>query len=612
MDQTFAVDLHVHSRFSTRPSQWVLQKLGCPESFTAPLALYRIARARGMDMVTITDHNTIDGALEIAHLDHTFVSEEITTYFPEDRCKLHVLAYDIDESIHKDIQMVRDNVFDLVDYLRQKGIVHVLAHPLFAVNDRLTVHHFEQCLLLFDVFEMNGTRDADQNRALERIAASLTPEAIHRLADRHNLHPRGETPWLKTFTGGSDDHSSLNITRMHTVLPGPATKDNLLDCIASGRTTPRGVPATPQTMAHNLYGIAYQFYKGRIPGAHSASSHVCLRFADNALDFPHSPRRGGLLTRIGHLIGSGKTRVSGWLNPGRSTQDLLLEAATDLIRQDEQFSDLALGRLTNGPEIEEAWSRFVSRASNRVLSTFADRTLQSVTGANIFDIFSTIGSAGSLYALLAPYFVGYTLFASERAFSRRCLEAFGLENELHKTRVAVFTDAPAGHCETFGRVHLGCDPDEERVVVSCMDLPGVRLQRTFMPVGRCELDDLPGAPLAYPPFLDMLAYCFEQDFDRIEVATPGPVGLAGLGIARILKRPCHGRMSACLPRFLRSTTHDTSIEDGAARYLSWLCNQMDFVTTPSVEDARALVAMGVTREIEILTSTDDTRGRKAA
>ena len=54
------IDLHVHSGFSRRPSQWVLQKIGCPESFIEPLQIYRIARKRGMSLVTITDHNTIN------------------------------------------------------------------------------------------------------------------------------------------------------------------------------------------------------------------------------------------------------------------------------------------------------------------------------------------------------------------------------------------------------------------------------------------------------------------------------------------------------------------------------------------------------------------------
>jgi hypothetical protein len=37
-----------------------------------------------MQFVTISDHNCIAGALEIAHLPGTFLSTEVTTYFSED------------------------------------------------------------------------------------------------------------------------------------------------------------------------------------------------------------------------------------------------------------------------------------------------------------------------------------------------------------------------------------------------------------------------------------------------------------------------------------------------------------------------------------------------
>jgi hypothetical protein len=57
--------------------RWILQKIGCPESFTEPLQVYSIAKSRAMDLVTITDHNSIDGALQIAHLPDTFISEEL-------------------------------------------------------------------------------------------------------------------------------------------------------------------------------------------------------------------------------------------------------------------------------------------------------------------------------------------------------------------------------------------------------------------------------------------------------------------------------------------------------------------------------------------------------
>ena len=59
------VDLHVHSKHSNQPSEWYLRRLGAPESFTEPLEIYRRCRARGMDFVTISDHDTIAGAMEI-------------------------------------------------------------------------------------------------------------------------------------------------------------------------------------------------------------------------------------------------------------------------------------------------------------------------------------------------------------------------------------------------------------------------------------------------------------------------------------------------------------------------------------------------------------------
>ncbi|MCA1743453.1 MAG: PHP domain-containing protein [Desulfovibrionales bacterium] len=122
------MDMHVHSKYSTRPTQWILQKMGCSESYTEPAYIYKRLKEKGMDLITITDHNRIDACLEIAHLEDTFISEEITTYLPDDRCKLHVLAYDVSEIQHKEIQKVRPNVYELVDYLDLENIIHAIAH----------------------------------------------------------------------------------------------------------------------------------------------------------------------------------------------------------------------------------------------------------------------------------------------------------------------------------------------------------------------------------------------------------------------------------------------------------------------------------------------------
>jgi predicted metal-dependent phosphoesterase TrpH len=67
------VDLHVHSKFSDRPTEWILRRIGSPECYTEPEAIYKTAKRRGMQFVTISDHNCIQGALEIA-ITRTFSS----------------------------------------------------------------------------------------------------------------------------------------------------------------------------------------------------------------------------------------------------------------------------------------------------------------------------------------------------------------------------------------------------------------------------------------------------------------------------------------------------------------------------------------------------------
>ena len=106
-------DLHIHSRHSARSEEWLFRRFDFPDSYSDPKHLYEQLRKRRMDYVTITDHDSIDGCLEIAHLPRTFISEQVTTYFPHDTCKLHILVWGISEQQHRDIEGVRENIFDL-------------------------------------------------------------------------------------------------------------------------------------------------------------------------------------------------------------------------------------------------------------------------------------------------------------------------------------------------------------------------------------------------------------------------------------------------------------------------------------------------------------------
>src|SRR5436305_665939 len=80
-------DLHIHSRYSARSEEWLFRRFDFPDSYSDPKELYRQLLERGMDYVTITDHDTIEGCLQIADFPQIFISEQVTTYFPQEPWK---------------------------------------------------------------------------------------------------------------------------------------------------------------------------------------------------------------------------------------------------------------------------------------------------------------------------------------------------------------------------------------------------------------------------------------------------------------------------------------------------------------------------------------------
>ena len=120
------IDLHVHSSFSDRPYSWFLRSSHAAECYTSPATVYATAKARGMNLVTLCDHDTIDGALELRALaDDTFISEEVSARFTEDGCIVHTIVVDISETQHQEIQRLRANIYELVTYLH-----HALPSPV--------------------------------------------------------------------------------------------------------------------------------------------------------------------------------------------------------------------------------------------------------------------------------------------------------------------------------------------------------------------------------------------------------------------------------------------------------------------------------------------------
>lgn len=596
-------DLHVHSKFSRRPAEWILQKLGCPESFTEPRTLYAIAKARGMSFVTITDHNAIDGCLEIADRPDCFMSEEVTTYFPEDRCKLHVLVYDIDEKIHAEIQRLRENLYDLSEYLNNIGIVYVLAHPLYPVNGKLTVDHFEKLLLIFRNFELNGARNEEQNRCLELVLRSLTPQMINRLADKHSMAPGFEMPWKKNIVGGSDDHSSLTIASRYTHVPGTESVADFLTGISMGKAVVKGVGSTPKALGRNLYSIAYQFYGNKFNLDRYVNDDLLFNLLHRFLH-TDTKRELGWAGRLSFLWSCYRRRRSSDKYESGILSLLKVEAHR-LMWDDPELSQLRGNGNRHRETVDQQWFQFVSTISSRVLSRFTDQIIDSLAGAHFINVFDSLGSAGALCCLLAPYFVAYSLYGEDRKFGRKILRHFTAPQSGRATtspqelRVAHFTDTlyeTNGVARTLRKqVRIALKSGKKYEVITC-HVGGHRSEEgicSFIATGGYELSVYPEQKLHYPPFLDMLDYCYNQNFTHIHAATPGTLGLAALGIARILKLPIVGTYHTALPQYAEYLTNDHSIADAVWRYIVWFYDQMDRVWVPSTATGRELADKGI-------------------
>jgi len=158
------VDLHCHSTASQESRLGVQRAVGLPECATPPEEVYELAKRRGMDFVTITDHDTIDGVQQIAGRGDVFISEELTASFRGQPQAVHVLCYGITPEDHEWLQAHSGDVEECAEYLHGNDIVCALAHPYYNVGAPLTARHRRRLADLFGIWEVrNGSRARELN-----------------------------------------------------------------------------------------------------------------------------------------------------------------------------------------------------------------------------------------------------------------------------------------------------------------------------------------------------------------------------------------------------------------------------------------------------------------
>jgi hypothetical protein len=200
-NRTTKVDFHLHSYASNVTDYYAANTFAIPESYSDPIATYHELRRQGMGLVTLTDHNSIDGVKEMldARLPGVFVSAEMTATFPEDGCNIHVTVANMTEAQFEEIDRLRGNLYEMLAYVEAEiaaeataaagnRVAYFMTHPLMSTQNRpygregaLTAEHIEKALLLFQCLEVrNGTRTRSLNDLTQRLVTSLDRETIDR------------------------------------------------------------------------------------------------------------------------------------------------------------------------------------------------------------------------------------------------------------------------------------------------------------------------------------------------------------------------------------------------------------------------------------------------
>jgi predicted metal-dependent phosphoesterase TrpH len=190
----------------------------CRESYNEPLAVYDKLKRLGMDLVTITDHDSIDGAEALRSRPDFFLSEEVTCRLPSGT-ELHIGVYDITDRDHVEIQRRRNDFESLTAWLRERNLLFSANHVFSSLTGRRSLADFELFERDFPALE---TRNGHMLARANENAATLADFSA------------------KAEVGGSDAHAMASVGCAWTVVPRARTRQEYLDGLRRGLGKVRG------------------------------------------------------------------------------------------------------------------------------------------------------------------------------------------------------------------------------------------------------------------------------------------------------------------------------------------------------------------------------------
>ncbi|MBN1527938.1 MAG: glycosyltransferase [Thermoleophilaceae bacterium] len=534
-------DLHCHSTASEESRLGVQRALGLPECATPPEAVYELAKSRGMDFVTITDHDTIAGVLEIAHLPDVFVSEELTAWFKGEAQAVHVLCWGIEPEDHEWLQAHSGDVEACAEFLHAAGIACALAHPFYTVAAPLTARHRRRLAQLFPVWE---TRNGSRPRALN------LPAAIY-------IETHGGAG-----VGGSDDHAGIDIGRTWTETPPASTPDQFVRRLRRGEVTAQGDQGSPEKWAHAALGLAVRAL-GKPDSACEPDPRAILSMAERIVS-QGAARSGSVERDLGP--DDARALMRSWLDSlelDAGECDLLAEM------QAEGFSHAGLYRRAR-------------RVHERRLRAAVGRGLEAAAAGRGYR-----AAAAELFAScvpVVPYLPATVFLGNETARLA--------SREGEPRRVGLVADGIGG---MHGVTHTLDEIRERGVPGFEVEVIGTdaNVDRRLPAVADVEIPFYDGLSVGVPSLPATVEALADGRYDLVHVCSPGPAGIAGALTAWIMGTPVVGSYHTELGAYAGLRSGDGTLQAGVEAALAAFYGRCEVVLSPSAPADASLRALGV-------------------
>ena len=231
-------DLHVHSYFSG-PCTTPFVGRFCRESYSDPEQVYSLLRRRGMNLFTLTDHDSIEGSEKLRRHPDFFLSEELTCRMPSGT-EVHIGVYDFHERQHAQLQQRRSDLVALLMYLTERRL-------FFSIN-----HVFSS---------LTGRREREDFAWFEEYFPAIETHNSHMLESTNEHAATLARQWDKIAIGGSDAHALASVGTAFTEVPGARDKEEFFAGLKAGMGRVGGEYGSFARLTRDVFLIAFEMMR---------------------------------------------------------------------------------------------------------------------------------------------------------------------------------------------------------------------------------------------------------------------------------------------------------------------------------------------------------------